>query len=326
MHLVVDMQGAQAAGRGTDIQRSILSLAKALARTSGENRLTLVLNSLFPHAIKPILASMAGTLPEQDIRIFRAIGPTAEENLDNRSRREVAERLREAFIATLRPDVVLITGCFEGYDNNAIFSTALLAASIPTIAVLFDPLPRPDAVAQMQPAFCAQAWHRRRLGLLAGCRRILAISESSRRELVSALKLGADAVGVLPAGCESSFRDLALSAAEKQRIRALHGIHKPFVLHTSGGAAPGNALGLVHAFARLEPALAVQFQLAFVEAMRRRRLKRSGRPQDPQGCMRTPFASQAKCRRLSWSICITPASYAYSQRPMPDFACRFLRQ
>jgi ADP-heptose:LPS heptosyltransferase/glycosyltransferase involved in cell wall biosynthesis len=263
MHLVVDMQGAQAAGRGTDIQRSILSLARALARTSGENRMTLVLNGLFPHSIKPIMAAMAGTVPEKDIRIFRAIGPTAEENLDNSSRREVAERLREAFIATLRPDVVLITGCFEGYDNNAIFSTALLAASSPTIAVLFDALPSSDSVAGMPPAFCAQAWHRRRLGLLAECRRILAASEASRREMVSALKFDADAVGVFAAGCESSFRDLALSASEKQRIRALHGIHKPFVLHTSGGAAPGNALSLVRAFARLEPALAGQFQLAF---------------------------------------------------------------
>src|ERR1700691_6576301 len=114
MHLVVDMQGAQAAGRGTDIHRSILSLARALVRTSGANRVTLVLNGLFPHSIKPIMGAMSGTLPEQDIRVWRAIGPTGEESLDNKWRREVAERLREAFIATLRPDAVLITGCFEG--------------------------------------------------------------------------------------------------------------------------------------------------------------------------------------------------------------------
>jgi ADP-heptose:LPS heptosyltransferase/glycosyltransferase involved in cell wall biosynthesis len=317
MHLVVDMQGAQAAGRGTDIQRSILSLARALVRTAGANRVTLVLNSLFPHSIKPIVAAMSGVLPDKHIRIWRAIGPTGEENLDNKSRREVAERLREAFIATLRPDVVLITGCFEGYDNNAIFSTALLAASIPTIAVLFDPLPKSDAVARMQPAFCAQAWHLRRLDLLAKCRRILAVSEESRREMVTTLKFDADAVGVFSGGCESSFRDLALSAQEKQRIRALRGIHKPFVLHTSGGGAPGNALSFVQYFAQLEPALAIQYQLAFAGGYAPEEIENlrsaariAGLPEDCV-CF-TGEVAEAELANLynASALCVFPARYA----------------
>jgi ADP-heptose:LPS heptosyltransferase/glycosyltransferase involved in cell wall biosynthesis len=261
MHLVIDMQGAQVERGGTEVRRSILSLVKALVRMAGEHRVTLVLNGLFPSAVRHIKVALAGVLSEEHIRVWRAIGPTSEDSLDNKLRREVAERLHEAFIATLRPDVVLVTGCFEGFDNNAVFSATLLGASVPTIALLFAPLPQPGAVASLQPAFCAQAWHRRRLALLAQCRLVFADSKSSRREMVAALSPDGNDVQVCPAGVEPFFQDLGLSAHEKLKLGAPHGIHKPF-LYQPGGTAR-HAAQLVHAFAALGPELAGQYQLAF---------------------------------------------------------------
>jgi ADP-heptose:LPS heptosyltransferase/glycosyltransferase involved in cell wall biosynthesis len=263
MHLMVDLQGAQAAGRGTDVFRGILSLARAVVRTADANRVTFVLSGLFPLSIKPITAALSGTLPNVDIRVWRAIGPTRESILDNKWRREVAERMREAFIATLRPDVLLITGCFEGYDNEVILSMEQLAARIPTIAVLIDPPPQPAKIAQLQPVFCAETWHRRRLVLLAKCRKILTIFEWSGREIAAELNLAAGTVGALPVGCEPSFRDLGLSAQAKQGIRATHGIDKPYIFHVGRGGEPGGPLGLIQAFSQLDQALAAEYQLVF---------------------------------------------------------------
>ena len=44
-----------------------------------------------------------------------------------------SEVIREAFIAELRPDLVLITSLFEGYLDDAVTSIGALDTSAPTV-------------------------------------------------------------------------------------------------------------------------------------------------------------------------------------------------
>src|SRR5450755_2768371 len=122
MHLVVDMQGAQTGSRFRGIGRLTLSLVKAIVRHRGEHRVTLLLSALFPDSISPLTVEFAALLPAHDIHIWQGIGPTRAHDAENNWRREVSEKLREATLASLRPDAVLITSLFEGYADNAVVS------------------------------------------------------------------------------------------------------------------------------------------------------------------------------------------------------------
>ena len=62
MHIVIDMQGAQASNRNRGIGRYTLSLSQAIARNRGEHEVILALSGLFPDTIEPIRAAYAGEL------------------------------------------------------------------------------------------------------------------------------------------------------------------------------------------------------------------------------------------------------------------------
>src|SRR5450756_983685 len=115
MRIVVDMQGAQSESRFRGIGRYTMSLALAIARNRGEHEVILALNGLFPGTIEPIRAAFDGLFPQEIIRVWYAPGPVRECQSDNEWRSEVAERIREAFLASLCPDIVHVSSLFEGY-------------------------------------------------------------------------------------------------------------------------------------------------------------------------------------------------------------------
>src|SRR5215475_14506176 len=106
MRIVIDMQGAQTESRFRGIGRYTMSLSQAIARRRGEHEIILALNGLFPDTIEPIRAAFDGLLPQENIRVWYAPGPVRECQPGNDSRREAAECIREAFLASLAPDEI----------------------------------------------------------------------------------------------------------------------------------------------------------------------------------------------------------------------------
>jgi glycosyltransferase involved in cell wall biosynthesis/ADP-heptose:LPS heptosyltransferase len=264
MHLVVDMQGAQTGSRFRGIGRLTLSLVKAIVRHRGEHQVTLLLSGLFPESIAPLRTEFAGLLPDENFRVWSGVGPTQAIDAENNSRREVSERLREASLATLRPDVVLITSLFEGFTDNAVHSIGLLATSIPTAAILYDLIPLMRPGPEFQSNVFQQAWYQCKLETLRKCHRLLSISEYSRREAIMKLGLDEHGVDTISCGCDSSFRDLALTAEERNATSARYGIRMPFIMYTGGGDVSKNLGRLILAFARLDAGLRNQYELVFV--------------------------------------------------------------
>ena len=89
MRIVIDMQGAQTESRFRGIGRYTLSLAQAIVRNRGEHDVILALSGLFPDTIDPIRAAFDGLLPQENIRVWRAPGPVAEEHPSNEARRDI---------------------------------------------------------------------------------------------------------------------------------------------------------------------------------------------------------------------------------------------
>src|SRR6266568_2090695 len=109
MRIIIDLQGAQGASRGRGIGRYSISLAQAMVRNRRDHEVLIALNGMFPDSIEPIRGVFDKLLSQDNIRVWEAVGPVHPLAKDNSWRRRTAELVREAFLASLQPDVVHIT-------------------------------------------------------------------------------------------------------------------------------------------------------------------------------------------------------------------------
>lgn len=194
MRIVIDMQGAQNESRFRGIGRYTLSFTQAIVRNRGEHEIILALSGLFPNTIESIRAAFYDLLPQENIRVWYAPEPVRECELGNEWRRETAELIREAFLASLGPDVIHVTSLFEGYVDDTITSIGRFDHSTPVSVSLYDliPLLNPDQYLKPDPHY-AQYYHRK-VDYLKKASAYLAISETAAQEITRALALGGASV------------------------------------------------------------------------------------------------------------------------------------
>jgi len=264
MRIVIDMQGVQSSGsRNRGIGRYTLSLVKAMVRNRGGHEIFLALSEFFPDSIEPIRAAFDSLLPQENIRVWNAVGPVSSIDNNNDWRRQSAERVREAFLASLRPDVVHVTSLFEGFEDDAVTSIGLLSGSIPTAVTLYDLIPYIHRKPYLEnPAI--ETWYLEKIGYLRRADLWLAISESSRREGVNHLDLPDTRSVNISTDADSQFQPLSISAESEQSLRKKYGLHRPFVMYTGGIDHRKNIEGLIRAFAKLPESLRKAHQLAIV--------------------------------------------------------------
>ncbi|MGZ8152717.1 MAG: glycosyltransferase family 4 protein, partial [Methylovulum sp.] len=267
MRIVIDLQGAQTESRFRGIGRYSLSLAEAIARNRGEHEVILALNGLLPETIEPIRAAFHGLLPQANIRVWHAPGPTRENDLSNSLRRDIAELVRESFLTSLRPDVVLVTSLFEGLGDDAVTSIGRFDIDTPTAVVLYDliPLISPDTHFRTNPVHIG--YYGRKIDSLKRSAALLAISESSKGEALQALEFNPDRVTNISSGCDSRFHKPDMTDEERQLLCNNFGINKPFLMYTGGADERKNLNKLIEAFAELPRDLRTQYQLVMVGKM-----------------------------------------------------------
>jgi glycosyltransferase involved in cell wall biosynthesis len=262
MRIVLDLQGAQTGSRFRGIGRYTLSLAKAIVENRSNHEVLIALSGLFPETIEPIRAAFDPILPQDNIRVWLAPGPVAVDS-GSAVRRQVAERIREAFLASLQPDVVHVSSLFEGFGDDAVTSIGGFV-SLPTAVMLYDliPLTAPHS----HPAFARH--YARKLESFRRANLWLGISQYSCQEAVSLLHLDPGKVVNIGGAAEPQFRRIDLSDAQRDRIMLAHGLEKPFICWAgSPGDVRKNVAGLMRAFTRLPPALRAKFQLLVIGRM-----------------------------------------------------------
>lgn len=264
MRIVIDMQGAQTTGsRHRGIGRYTMALVQALVRQGGGHEILVALNGLFPESIAPIRAALEGKLPAQHIRVWHAAGPVGMLGDANGWRRRAAQLLREAFLASLEPDFVLVTSLFEGLGDDFVGSIGNLTTDLPTAVILYDLIPMVQRDVYLANPVVEQ-WYETRLDALRRADLLLAISESSRQEGMRYLDFtGADCVNISSAA-DPHFQPCAPAPEAEQALRARYGIHGAFLMYTGGIDHRKNVEGLVRAWARLPGELREAHQLAIV--------------------------------------------------------------
>ena len=261
MRIVIDLQGAQSSGsRNRGIGRYTLSLVQAIVRNKGEHEVIIALNGLFLDSIEPIRAAFEGLLPQANIRVWQAPGPVNRLNTDNDWRRRTAELIREAFLASLRPDMVLVTSLFEAFFDDAVTSIGSLSLTIPTSVILYDLIPLIHRHPYLEnPA--VEAWYENKLDHLRRADLLLAISESSRQESIRHLSFSPEQAVNISTAADPHFLPQQVNKKEESEIRQRYSLQRPFVMYASVPDYRKNHEGLIRAYARLSKQLRASHQL-----------------------------------------------------------------
>ena len=261
MRIVIDMQGAQTESRFRGIGRYTLSFAQAIVRNRGEHEVLLALSGFFPETIEPIRAAFDGLLPQENIRVWYGPGPVRNHESANTLRREVAELIREAFLASLLPDIVHVSSLFEGYGDNAVTSIGLFDQFTPVSVSLYDliPLLNPDHYLKPNPNY--HAYYKRKVDHLARASLMLAISEFSRQEGLEHFDIVPEQIVNVSTATDDRFCQLVLSEFDSAALKAKFNITRSFVLYTGGIDERKNLPRLLQAYACLSPSLRESQQL-----------------------------------------------------------------
>ena len=262
MRIIIDLQGAQDENQFRGIGRYALSMAQGIARTRGEHDIFVVLNGLFSESIELIRTKFYGILPQDHFCIWFAPQPVHALDAENTPRRRAAELSREAFLASLKPDVILVTSLFEGLVDNAVTSVGLLHR-IPTAVILHDLIPLIHRRIYLENAVVEQ-WYEEKLGHLRRADLLLANSASSGQEAIKYLGFPAKQVVKVGAAADPQFRQREIPTGTTVDIRKRLGLTKPFVMYTGGIDHRKNIDGLIAAFALLPEDLRMSHQLAIV--------------------------------------------------------------
>ncbi|MBB3102473.1 glycosyltransferase [Azomonas macrocytogenes] len=268
MRIVIDLQGAQSTGsRHRGIGRYTSSLVEAIIRSQGEHEVLLALSGFFPDTIEPIRASFQGLLPHENIRVWHAPGPVGYLDHNNIGARQAAEYLREAFLASLNPSVVLVTSLFEGLGDDAVSSIGSLNQTIPTAVILYDLIPLIHRSPYLDNPSVAE-WYENKIGHLRRADLLLAISESSRQEGIRYLGFSEAQVVNISTAADAHFHKQPITSERQASVLQRYGFEQPFVMYTGGIDHRKNIEGLVRAYARLPAHLRNNHQLAIVCSIR----------------------------------------------------------
>lgn len=266
MRIVIDLQGAQADNRNRGIGRYSLSLALAIVRNRGEHEVILALNGLFPETIQPIRATFNGLLSQANIRVWQVPAPVNSITPENDWRRRSAELVREAFLASLKPDIVLVSSLFEGLVDDSVTSIGTLSQTVPTAVILYDLIPLINRQPYLENAQ-VEAWYENKLDHLRRANRLLAISESSRQEGIRYLGFPTEAVVNISTAADPQFLPRAISTVQEAETRSRYGLRSAFVMYTGGIDHRKNIEGLIRSYAKLPNSLRAEHQLAVVCAI-----------------------------------------------------------
>lgn len=263
MRIVVDLQGAQTTvSRHRGIGRYTLSLAYALLRQAREHEVIIALNGLFPDTIEPIRAAFDGLLPQENILVWQVPGSVRDLEPSNNWRRQVAEHLREAFLASLKPDVVFVSSLFEGLVDDAVTSIGTFK-NLPTAVIIYDLIPLLYREHYLQNPQ-VEAWYLRKLDHLRRADLWLAISESSKKEGIHCLGLPEEWVFNISSAIDGRFHPIQLPPDRVESVCRKYGLVRPFILYTGGIDYRKNIKRLISAFAALPENTRKAHQLAVV--------------------------------------------------------------
>ena len=250
MRLAIDLQGAQGENRGRGIGRFAQNLAEAIIRQSGRHDITIFLNSALESQGSDLQRHFIDLLCPKSVKMWTP-GPDP-------------EREREAFLAGLAPDMVLVPSLFEGIVTPAFTSIPSTPGAAPTAVVMHDliPLVRRDLYLDTNPTL--EHWYNGKLEHLRRADLLLCNSDDTRRDCITLLPFEEKRVITIGGGVDPRIGPERIPFEEALDLRRTLGLTKPFVMYVGGIDPRKNIEGLIDAFAELPSDIRRRHQIAVV--------------------------------------------------------------
>ncbi|MDX8436151.1 glycosyltransferase [Mesorhizobium abyssinicae] len=264
MRIVIDMQGAQSASRMRGIGRYTLSFVEALVRNRGEHEIVLALNGLFSDTVEPIRLMFRDLLPRENIRVWFAPGPVSFHTKDNDERRQRAELIREAFLASLNPDIIHITSLFEGFDDDAATSVGSMFGRTPLSVTLYDLIPLLDDNQFLGRDKCLAEWYRRKLDYLTSSDMLLAISESSRDDAITNIGISPTRIYNVGSACSNIFQKRQVSTSDVEHLYSKFNLRSEFIVCSSTLEPHKNLQRFLRCFSSLPNKILEKYKVVLV--------------------------------------------------------------
>ena len=265
MRIVIDLQGAQSSNsRNRGIGRYTLSLILAIIANSQKHDIVLALNGAFQESIGPIRDAVSAVDASVEIAVWYPPADVEYQQTARMNIRKSAEFVREAFLISLQPSVILVTSLFEGCDDDAVTSLARIPTNIPVAVILYDLIPLINNKLYLNNEGTFSNWYFEKVRHLKRAQCLLAISSSSRQEAIDHLGFNEHNAISISTAADAHFVPTQLSADDQAALRHRYGLSKPFVMYTGGIERRKNIDKLITAYARLPLELRLQHQLAIV--------------------------------------------------------------
>jgi glycosyltransferase involved in cell wall biosynthesis len=264
MRILIDLQAGQSDGsRNRGIGRYSLALVKAMVRQKGEHEIIITLSDSFPEAIEVIRGEFKGLLPQDKIRVWNGLKEVASLTDANNWRRHSMQKMREAFFASLHPDITLVCSLFEGLTDDAVTSIETFPKSQCTAVILYDLIPFIYQNTYLEFTG-TRNWYFEKIEFLKKANLLLAISESSRQEAIAYLNFAPDQVVNILGDADVQFVQNNINEGLEARIREQYRLRRPFIMYTGGIDHRKNIHRLIAAFAQISKETREQYQLAIV--------------------------------------------------------------
>jgi hypothetical protein len=108
MRIVIDMQGAQLDKNPRGIGRYAVCMARAIIENKAQHEIILLLNAEFPGSSTQLRAEFEKLLPSDQILDWEPVFSSQKKYLKTKWRIHVDNCYREAFIASLKPDLLYL--------------------------------------------------------------------------------------------------------------------------------------------------------------------------------------------------------------------------
>lgn len=264
MRLVIDLQGAQTSSRFRGIGRYTIALTEEIIKQSKNHEIVLVLNDSYPETIMPLKRFFSDLVPAENIRVWKAPGNIVGSDKSATRRRRHAESIYEYFLASLQPDVVLVTTLFEGMEGNFAAKIKTTPFELPTAVICYDFIPLHDPTVYLPEGSFVNYLYMEKLKCLDRADLLLAISEYVAIEAADRMTQAAKPVINISTACTDVFKITEFSENDRSNLRAKLNISKDFIVTSGGGhESRKNLQLLLYAFANLPADLRDSHQLVF---------------------------------------------------------------
>lgn len=263
MKLVIDLQACQTDSRDRGIGRYALSLAQSIAKQAPSiGSVTCMLDLACPRTLR----ELRDRLRSPDAGVETAIyGYPVDTNGTDMvpCLAHAAGVLKSSAVLATRADAVLVSSFFEvggpfttRYDWEAL-------EGIKKVVVAYDLIPVIFPERYLPPGHFVSDWYRGKLEEFRKFDLFLAISESTKRDLVEHLGIEERRIRVIGAGLDRRFLTADPSEENYVRLAARIGLRKPFVLMVGNADWRKNCMGALRAFAALPSDVRSAHQLVF---------------------------------------------------------------